>query len=102
MHSELYSRKSSFSLKNVLTRRLKLGFRKYEKYPTVLLVGVFQVLGYFSLRTLCSHFYPEKGPRPKWTIHNHESDKNKGYLSVGDFGILSVVCCYLLFVVCGL
>ena len=34
-----------------------------------------------------------KGPRPKWTIHKHESDKIKKCLSVGNFGILSVVIC---------
>ena len=33
----------------------------------------------------------EKGPKPKWTIYKHVSDKNKKCLSVGNFEILSVV-----------
>ena len=44
---------------------------------------------------LCSHnFYDflKKGSRPKWIIYMHESDKSKKCLSVGNFGILSVVC----------
>ena len=47
------------------------------------------VLGYFSIFLLL----PEKKgprPRPKW-IYKHVSDNFKKYLSVGNFGILSVV-----------
>ena len=35
---------------------------------------------------------PEKTPRPKCTIYKHVSDNSKKYLSVGNFGILFVVC----------
>ena len=33
----------------------------------------------------------KKGPRHKWTIYKHESDQNNKCLSVGNFGILSVI-----------
>ena len=51
------------------------------------------VLGYFSV-ALCSYYFcnfRKKGPRPKWTIYKHVSDNSKKCLSVGNFGILSVV-----------
>ena len=37
----------------------------------------------------------KKGPRPKWTIYKHISDKSKKSLSVGNFGIPSVICRHL-------
>ena len=37
-----------------------------------------------------------KRPRPKWTIFNHHSDKNKKYLSDGNFEISTVSCILLL------
>ena len=44
--------------------------------------------------------YKLKGPRPKWTVYKHISDKFKKCLSVGNSGILlvvwSVVCRHLL------
>ena len=36
---------------------------------------------------------PEKGLIPKWTIYKHVSNNSKKCLSVGNFGILSVVYC---------
>ena len=46
--------------------------------------------------TLCFHYFcnfQKKGPRLKWTICKHVSDKSKKCLSVGNFGILSVEVC---------
>ena len=34
----------------------------------------------------------KKDPRPKWTIYRHVSEKNRKYVSVGNFGTVSVVC----------
>ena len=45
--------------------------------------------------TLCSHYFcnfRKKGPRPKLTIYKHVSDNSKKCKSVGNFGILSVIC----------
>ena len=53
-----------------------------------------QVYEFTFIVNLCSYFFTtsEKSPRSKWTIYKHESDKNKKLLSVGYFGILSVIC----------
>ena len=44
----------------------------------------------------CSHFFykfQKKGPRPKWTIYKHESDKKEKCLSVIEkICLFSVVC----------
>ena len=37
----------------------------------------------------------KKCPTPKWTLYKHVSDNSKKCLSVGNFGILSVVVCLL-------
>ena len=33
--------------------------------------------------------FGKKGPRPKWNMYNHESVKNKKYLSVSSYEIVS-------------
>ena len=52
------------------------------------------ILDYFLSKPMFPIFLqlPKKGLRPKWTIYKHVSDKSKKCLSVGNFGILSVVC----------
>ena len=52
-------------------------------------------LVYFQYTNVLTIFVTsrKKGPKPKWTIYKHESDKNKKNLSVGYLGILSVVVC---------
>ena len=35
--------------------------------------------------------FRKKGPRSKWTIYKHDSDKNENYMYVGSLGTLSVV-----------
>ena len=37
--------------------------------------------------------FPKKGPRLKWIIYKHVSEKFKKCLSVGNSGILTVVSC---------
>ena len=45
-----------------------------------------------NLWSHCFHDFQKKDPRPKWVIiHKHESDKNKKCLSLGNFGVLSVI-----------
>ena len=39
--------------------------------------------------------FRKKGPRQKWTIYKHVSDKSKKCLFVGNSGIVSVVICRL-------
>ena len=55
---------------------------------------VFTVFTNFSENLCFNNFCVsrKKGPRPKWTIYKHESDKNKKCLSVDNSGILFVVC----------
>ena len=50
----------------------------------------------YFLVNLCYHYFAtarKKGPRLKWTIYRHKSDKNKKSLYVSNFGILYVVVC---------
>ena len=50
-------------------------------------------LVYFIIN-LCRQFFcnfPKKGPKSKWAIYKHVSDKLKKCLSVGNSGILSIV-----------
>ena len=59
---------------------------KSDKYTTVQLLSFIWNIGINTLLVLFPIFLP------KWTIYKHVSNKNKKYLSVGNFGILSVVC----------
>ena len=67
---------------------------RYILFQSVLIWTNFGLLFYY----FCE--FQKKGPRSKWTVYKHKSDKNKKCLSVGNSGILSVVRCLLLSVVC--
>ena len=51
----------------------------------------FHVLGQVNLYSHYLRLPEKKDPRPKWTIYKHISYKNKPFLSVSSFRILSVV-----------
>ena len=71
-------------------------FYNYIKLINVHLFIKIYTLVCFSVN-LCSHYFydfQKKGPRPKWTTYKHESDNNKKYPTVGNFGILYVYNAY--------
>ena len=51
-----------------------------------------KALWFTFIVNLCRHFFHFRKKGPKWTIYKHVSDKTKKCLSVGNFGIQTIVC----------
>ena len=87
------TRKSYMGLFVIRTRCILMAYRNwYYSTPT------HSILVYFLAN---HHFFPiiflwltEKGPRPKWTIYKHESNKNKEclFIILSDVYLLPIYC----------